>query len=424
MRDIIEMRPKGALDADVTLPGSKSITHRALFCAALADGVSIIKNALLCEDTEISARCLRALGAKIEVDGAAGYRVTGVWGMLEKAQGKLSAGECGTALRFLTALLTLGYSEYVLEGGRVPRPIGDLVDALKSAGCHIRYEKNAGFPPVRIVASGFPGGMMRISGEVSSQYVSALLIAAPYADRDTEIEIVGRVASAPYIEITIDVMRAFAVDVARAGNIYYVPAGFGYEATEFHVEGDASAGAYFLAAAAICGGRARVKGIGKHSRQADARFAELLAEMGCTIRDGKDFIEAEGPAKKGIRADMRDMPDAAPTLAAVACFAEGPTTITGVRNLRVKESDRIAATCDALGALGAEITASDDAMEIRPSRMRGGEVDPSNDHRIAMSAALVGLRVPGVVIKNPGCVSKSFPEFFAQIESLSERSKS
>lgn len=424
MRDIIEMKPKGALDADVTLPGSKSITHRALFCAALAEGVSTIRNALLCTDTEISAKCLRALGAKIETEGAAAFRVTGTAGALQKAKGKLSAGECGTALRFLAAALTLGRGEYVLEGGKVARPVGDLVEALKSAGCDIRYEKSPGYPPVRIVASGFPGGRIRISGEVSSQYVSALMLAAPYAAQDTEIEITGLVASAPYIEITIDVMRAFAVDVARAGNIYYVPAGFGYEATEFHVEGDASAGAYFLAAAAICGGRVRVKGIGKHSRQADARFEELLARMGCGIRGGKDFIEAEGPAKKGIRADMRDMPDAVPTLAAVACFAEGPTTITGVRNLRVKESDRIAATCDALGALGAEITASDDAMEIRPSRMRGGEVDPSNDHRIAMSAALVGLRVPGVKIKNPGCVSKSFPEFFAQIESLSERSKS
>jgi 3-phosphoshikimate 1-carboxyvinyltransferase len=425
MRDTIEIRPKDALDAVVALPGSKSITHRALFCAALAEGVSTISNALFCSDTEISAECLTALSAEIEADEQdSRFRVTGANGLLKRGNIRLNAGECGTALRFLTALLTLGQGEYALEGGKVPRPVGDLVDALNRAGCNIKYEKAVGYPPLRITASGFPGGKIRVSSEVSSQFVSALLLAAPYAQQDTEIEITGKTAGAPYIDITIDVMREFAINAAKAGNTYYIPAGFGYENTDFHVEGDASAATYFLAAAAVCGGRVRVKGIGRQSRQADARFAALLEEMGAKIRYDKEHVEAEGPILKGIHADMRDMPDAVPTLAAVACFAESKTLITGVKNLRVKESDRIAAVAEMLRTLGARVEAAEDSMEIYPSRLRGGKVDPRNDHRIAMSAAITGLKTPGVVIKNPGCVAKSFPKFFAEIENLSERSKS
>jgi len=425
MRDIAEIKPKDALDAEVTLPGSKSITHRALFCAALAEGVSTISNTLFCSDTSISAECLSALSAEIEADEQGSrFRVAGANGLLKRGDIRLNAGECGTALRFLTAALTLGQGEYTLEGGKVPRPVGDLVDALNAAGCDIRYGKTAGYPPLTINASGFPGGGIRVSSEVSSQFVSALLLAAPYAKQDTEIEITGKPASAPYIDITIDVMREFAINVAKAGSAYYVPAGFGYKGADFHVEGDASAATYFLAAAAVCGGRVRVKGIGRQTRQADARFAALLEEMGAKIKYGKERIEAEGPIRKGIHADMRDMPDAVPTLAAVACFAESKTLITGVKNLRLKESDRIAAVAEMLRALGARVETAEDSVEIYPSRPRGGKVDPRNDHRIAMSAAIIGLKTPGVAIKNPGCVAKSFPKFFAEIENLSERSKS
>jgi 3-phosphoshikimate 1-carboxyvinyltransferase len=425
MRDTIEITPKGALEAEVVLPGSKSITHRALFCAALAEGISTIHGALLCTDTEVSAACLRVLGAEIEADErSSSFRVTGFPGVPRFGGARLNAGDCGTALRFLTALVTLGGGEYTIEGGRVERPIGELVDALRSAGCKISYGKREGYPPVTVSAAGFPGGRIRVGAEVSSQYVSALLLAAPYAQQDVEIEIAGRVASAPYIDVTIDVMRAFGIDVAVTENVHYVPAGFGYEGTDFHVEGDASAATYFLAAAGICGGRVRVKGVGVHSRQADMRFTSLLEEMGCRVTAGKDFVEAEGLLTKGVHADMRDMPDAVPTLAAAACFAETKTLITGIKNLRVKESDRIAAIGEMLTALGARVEASPDSLEIYPSRPHGGKVDPHGDHRIAMSAALIGLKAPGVVIKNPGCVSKSFPRFFAEIENLSERSKS
>ena len=234
----------------------------------------------------------------------------------------------------------------------------------------------------------------------------------------------GRVASAPYVDLTIDVMREFGVNVAKAGDTYYVPAGGGYRAADFYVEGDASADTYFMAAAGVCGGRLRARGMGGDSRQADARFAELLARMGCAVARGDDYIEVEGPLVNGIEADMLDMPDAVPTLAAAACFAEGPTLIRGVRNLRRKESDRIAALVDVLGGLGAGIKTADDAIEITPANLRAGVVDPHGDHRIAMSAALVGLRVPGVVVKNAGCVAKSFPNFFAELENLTERSKS
>lgn len=425
MRDVIEIATKGALDADVVVPGSKSITHRTLFCAALADGVSVIRNALFCADTEITAACLRALGAEIEgAPDDARFKVTGFNGLLKKGDGALNAGESGTTLRFLTALLTLGRDEYTLEGGEVPRPIGDLASALNEAGCVIRYVDREGYPPLKIRGTGFPGGKIRVSGSVSSQYVSAILLAAPYAQQDTEVEITGARVSAPYIDITIDVMRAFAVDVAFADNVYYVPADFGYEATDFHVEGDASAAMYFLAAAGICGGRVRVAGVGSASRQADVRFASLLKEMGCGVTLGEHSIEATGPVVHGIHADMRDMPDSVPTLAAVACFAESKTLITGIANLRHKESDRVAATAEALGALGARIETGADSIEIYPSKMHGGKVEPRDDHRIAMSAALVGLRTPEVIISNPKCVAKSFPDFFAAIENLSERSKS
>jgi 3-phosphoshikimate 1-carboxyvinyltransferase len=425
MHDTIEIKPKAALDAVVTLPGSKSITHRALFCAALAEGVSTIENALFCTDTQISAECLSMLGADIEADGKNTlFRVTGGNGLLRLGSVRLNAGECGTALRFLAAVLTLGQGDYTLEGGQVPRPVGDLVDALNGAGCNIRYEKAAGYPPLRIVASGFPGGKIPVSGEVSSQFISAILLAAPYANRDTEIEVAGKPASAPYIDVTIDVMREFAINVVKSGGAYYVPAGFGYEGTVFRVEGDASAASYFLAAAAVCGGRVRVNGIGKGSRQADARFAAILEDMGCGTAREKDFIQAEGPMTKGTHADMRDIPDAVPTLAAAACFAQSKTLITGVKNLRHKESDRVAAISETLRALGARIETGEDSIEIYPSRMHGGKIDPRNDHRIAMAAALVGLKTPGVMIRNPGCVAKSFPKFFAEIENLSERSKS
>ena len=424
MRDITEIAPKGPLDAEVTLPGSKSITHRALFCAALAEGTSGLSNALLCIDTHVSAMCLNTLGARIKADERdSSFLVRGMSGVLREKGGWLGVGECGTALRFLTALLTLGCGEFRLDCGEVKRPIGDLADALNRSGCRIEYEQKEGYPPVCIHADGFPGGSITVSGNVSSQFASALLLVSPYAHSDTEITLTGGVASAPYIELTVEVMRAFGVDVSVAGNTYYVPAGRGYGSAAFHVEGDASAATYFMAAAAICGGRVRANGAGKDSQQGDIRFAQLLAQMGCRVSEAAHHIEVEGPITSGIEADMRDMPDAVPTLAAVACFAEGPTKITGVENLRLKESDRISALADVLGGLGAEVKTSDDAVEITPSKMRGGVVDPHGDHRIVMSAALVGLRIPGVAVRGAGCVAKSFPDFFAELKNLTERSK-
>jgi 3-phosphoshikimate 1-carboxyvinyltransferase len=343
-------------------------------------------------------------------------------------------GNAGTATRFLTAALCLRDGRYTVDGdARMrERPIGDLVRALRDLGADI--EAPTGCPPVHIGrssaaggGSGLAGGSVTVPGRISSQFISAILLAAPLARRDVEVLVDGVCVSRPYIDITLEVMRAFGAEVwaddgrADGRTAFRVKAGRGYGGRELRIEGDASTASYFLAAAAVTGGTVRIEGIGKESIQGDARFADLLAQMGCHVKKDLDSIGLTGDRLHGIEADCRDMPDVVPTLAAVALFARGRTRIHNVAHLKFKESDRIASVAAEFRKLGGKVRELPDGLEIEESRLHPGTVDPWGDHRIAMASAVVGLGVPGVVIRDPQVVAKSYPEFFEVFRSAGAR---
>ncbi len=431
----------GPVGGKIRLPGSKSITNRALIIAGLARGESSIENALICDDSIYLADALLKLGLVVSRDEPrAHFRVHGGGGVFPVKEAEVFLGNAGTSTRFLTAALCIArpgepVGRYVVDGdARMrERPIGDLVKALGQLGASI--EAPTGCPPVRIgypsgrqsVATGLDGGSVLISGRTSSQFISAILLAAPLARRDVEVVIEGECVSRPYIEVTIEVMRDFGAhcwtDEGRADGrtSFIVSAGHPYRARDYRVEGDASTASYFMSAAAITEGTARIEGIGKESIQGDARFADLLARMGARVKKGIDAITVTGAPLKGIDADCRDMPDIVPTLAATALFARGRTRITGAAHLRFKESDRIASVATELRKLGGKVRELPDGLEIEEGHLNGGEVATWGDHRIAMAASLVGLRVPGVVIRDPGVVAKSFPEYFEALRDAGAR---
>lgn len=417
------IEPSGPVEGTVKPPGSKSYTNRALLVAALARGTSTLTNVLDAEDTRYMAEALGRLGFRVEADFAAGRAVLeGAGGEVPAAEADLYIGNAGTAMRFLTALVCLGRGRYRLDGTprMRQRPIGDLLRALRALGADVRGEGAGGeCPPVVVRASGLEGGEARLPGSVSSQFISALLMAAPYARRAVTIEVEGPLVSAAYVDMTLAVMAAFGVTVERPREgRFHIPAGRHYRGRSYQVEADASSATYFWAAAALTGGRVRVEGLDAGSLQGDARFVDVLEEMGCEVNRGRGFIEVAGGRLRGGRWDMGRMPDAVPTLAAVACFAEGPTRITGVAHLRHKETDRLRALAVELRRLGAGVTETEDGLLIEPAPLRGAAVETYDDHRMAMSLALVGLRVPGVRIKNPGCVAKSYPRFFDDLRRL------
>jgi len=420
----LAIAPRRAVDAVVEVPGSKSLTNRALLAAALANGESHLEGALDSDDTVAMRAALGAMGVAIEAFGS-DWRVRGTGGRLAAPERALHVGNAGTAMRFLTAAATLASGPTVLDGtARMrERPIGDLVDALRSLGAAVSYEAASGFPPVRAAGGGLPGGDAEIDARRSSQFVSAVLLAAPYAARDVVLRARdGAIVSRPYIDLTLDLMQAFGAEAhwrtpqgdAPASELF-VRAGRTYQARRYAIEPDASSAVYPLCAAAIAGGRARVGGIPPGSKQSDLRIVELLERMGCSVVRGDAFVEVEGP-KGGLRAlgrvDMNDLPDAALAYAVVALFADGPTTIENVANLRIKETDRLLALETELRRLGARATASEDSLEIRPGPLHGAEIETYDDHRMAMSFALAGLRVPGVAIRDPGCVAKTWPDYF------------
>jgi 3-phosphoshikimate 1-carboxyvinyltransferase len=447
--DEITLRAVGRpVDRTVRLPGSKSLTNRALLVAALAGGTSPLEGVLLADDTRLMIEALRALGIGVQelASDPSGRReaaevvVEGRGGYWPNAEADLFCGNAGTAMRFLTAACAIGHGEYRLDG--VPRmrarPIGDLVDALRSLGAPIEYEEREGYCPLRVHARGLRGGTVRLESPPSSQFVSALLMAAPYAARDVMIDVAGALPSEPYVGITLRVMEAFGAAVveercstaapgcesspAVLGCVpggprkFIVPARQTYRATRYRIEPDASAAAYFLAAAALTGGRVTVEELGAVSCQGDARFVEVLERMGCRVDRTQDATTVWGPADgrlRGIDVDLNAMPDTAPTLAVLAAFAEGPTRIRNVGNLRIKETDRLAALAAELRRMGVETTVHLDEIEIRPAGPpKSAVIETYDDHRMAMSFALAGLRVDGLVIRNPRCVSKTFPGFF------------
>ena len=413
----------------VAAPPSKSATQRALIAAALAAGRSRLRHPLLSDDTRHLVAALRTVG--IGTAAAAPGRapeivVEGQGGRIPADRADLSVGNAGTAMRFLTAVLALGRGEYTLDGSERMRrrPIEDLLQALRRLGARAESVRGDGCPPVRVGGPGLPGGAARLRGGTSSQYLSAILLAGPATSRGVDIEIEGTLVSRPYVDLTIDVMRRFGVDVETsppgpAPTSFRVAPGRPYRPRDLVIEGDWSSASYFLAAAAVTSGRVRVERLDPESRQGDAGFARLMEKMGCRVTRGDDWIEVEGAGPlRGIEADCGDMPDIVPTLAVVALFADGPTRVTGVPHLKVKESDRIAALVAEIHRLGGEAAGAADGLTIVPRPLRGARVETYADHRIAMAFAVAGLRVPGVVVADPSCVSKSFPGFWTALDRL------
>ncbi len=413
-----EIKPRSTIDAIVRIPGSKSITHRAVIAAGLASGKSHIKNFLSCEDTLYTISAMEELGAEISINGE-NMKISGTGGkFLHSSDRKeIFLGNSGTSYRLLLSTVALANGEFVLTG--VPRmnkrPIGDLVAALNTLGVEATYMERDQFPPVLIKAGGIRGSKVAIGGDKSSQYVSSLLLAGPYSDKGIEIEVTGKLVSEPYVDLTLDVMGMFGIQVERKEYSYFkVPSGQGYSPRQFIVEGDASSASYFWAAAAVTGGTTVTKNIySQKTRQGDIRLLQILERMGCTIERKADRVLVRGGTLSGIVADMSTMPDMVPTLAAVALFADGKTVIRNVPHLRHKESDRLRAIVSEWSRLGSRVEELSNGLIIHGgSPLIGTMVDPHDDHRIAMSLAVVGLRVPGIRIQNEGCVEKSFTQFW------------
>jgi 3-phosphoshikimate 1-carboxyvinyltransferase len=425
---------RGPLDAAVTLPGSKSLTNRALVIAALADGISVLQNVLLADDTHLMIEALRALDIAITLDpGEPRAEITGCGGHIPASEADIFCGNAGTVMRFVTAITTLGMGKYRLDGVERmrERPIGGLTNVLQSLGVGIEYEQREGYPPLIVHAHGLRGGNVAFDSPESSQMVSALLLAGPYARGDLMIEVTGDVHSLPYLKMTTALMDRFGVAVVEQfdndGAKFIVAAPQRYQAANLAIEPDASNATYFLAAPAITGGRVMVTGLGTESLQGDARFVDVLERMGCTVERAPNQVAVIGPGQgehlRGIDTDLNDMPDTVQTLAVLALFADGPTTIRNVANLRVKETDRIAALTRELTKLGAEVAEYPDGLRIQPPcQLRPAAIDTYNDHRMAMSFALATLKVPGLVINNPQCCAKTFPDFFARFERMARPS--
>jgi 3-phosphoshikimate 1-carboxyvinyltransferase len=408
-----KIKPCQQVQATLTLPGSKSYTHRALMAAALAAGASVLTNALAAEDTELTAQALTQLGAGIDWRGTT-IRVTGRAGRWRPVLLPIYLGNSGTSMRFLTALAALGEGQYRLTGTErlCQRPLGELLEALRQAGVQAVSERGDGCPPVR-VTGGLAGGKAQLSGAISSQYLSALLFIGPLAPKGLEIEITGELVSRPYVDLTLEVLGNFGLSYYREGYRYFqLPGGQSYLPREYEIEADASSASYFWAAAALTGGRVTITNLSLESSQGDAAFPEVLGRMGCAIESTPAGLTVRGGPLQGVTVDMATMPDLVPTLAVLAAFAAGDTVITGVAHLRHKESDRLAAVAAELGKLGIEARESADGLVIRGGAPKGAVIHTYNDHRIAMSFAVAGLKIPGVVITDPDCVGKSFPEFW------------
>ncbi len=425
----LTLHPITKVDGVINLPGSKSVSNRVLLLAALADGTTTLTNLLDSDDIRHMMTALGMLGVGCRLsDDKTRCEVTGLGGPFS-AEGEttLFLGNAGTAMRPLCAALCLGRGDFILTGEprMEQRPIADLVDALRQAGAQVDYLKNYGYPPLKIKASGLAGGNIAIDGRVSSQFLTAFLMASVLAETDCFVSVKGDLVSKPYIDITLKIMAAFGAIVKnRNFKEFYIRAGQRYHSPgNFLVEGDASSASYFLAAAAIKGGKVRVNGVGRGSLQGDVRFAEVLAAMGAKITWGEDFIEAERGVLHGVDMDMNHIPDAAMTIAVTALFAKGPTAIRNVGNWRVKETDRLAAMAAELEKLGARVVEGADFIEIHPpDRLSPAVIDTYNDHRIAMCFSLAALGDVPVTINDPGCTSKTFPDYFQQFARLTVNS--
>ena len=413
-----KIETRSAIDTAVRIPGSKSITHRALITASLASGKSVLEEFLACEDTLHTVNGLRALGVEISIDGAHTW-VQGTGGEFPSARSRkeIFLGNSGTSYRLLLSTVALARGEYILTGTprMHARPIGDLVEALNRLGVEASCMEKGGFPPVSVKAKGIRGGKVEIAGDKSSQYLSSLLLAGPYAEKDVEIQVTGRLVSRPYVDVSLDVMKTFGIPVNRDGYRYFkVSCGQRYRPCKFKIDGDVSTASYFWAAAAVTGGTIRTENIHPHSTmQGDIDLLDILETMGCRIERSTESVVVQGGELAGIDVDMGTMPDMVPTLAAIALFAKGRTTIRNVSHLRLKESNRLRAIATEWSRLGCRIEELADGLIIHDGGpLSGTVVDSHEDHRIAMSLAVVGLRVPKISIRGEDCVNKSFPGFW------------
>ncbi len=422
--DEIAISPlKGPLDARVSIPGSKSITNRAMLLAALAQGRSVIDGALLSDDTRYMTEALKALGFVVEIDEPA-RRITvgGRGGTVPAHGGNLFVGGAGTVMRFLVAMLTLGEGRFHIDGNQRmrQRPIGPLLDAMQRLGASVYSERDNNCPPVVVDASRgrFEGGETSIDARVSSQFVSAMLMPAPIWKAGLKLHVIGDTAR-PFIDMTLRLMEMWGAHGSFEGDLIVVPGGQWYRAQRFAVEPDASSASYFAAAAALVGGVVRIEGLASNSAQGDLGFLSVLQRMGARVTWHPDFVEVTGSGKlAGVDVAMNSMPDMVATLAAIAPFALTPTRIRNVGFIRHHESDRIRGLFTELRRLGAIVRETDDGLEIEPSTMHPAAIETYEDHRIAMAFAVTGLKLAGITIKDPGCVAKTFPDFFERLAAL------
>ena len=418
----IEIKPLGhSVDATVRVPGSKSVTNRALVVAALAEGRSRILNPLFSDDSFWLMDALVRLGFEVRADREVGeVEIRGLGGRIPNGDVDVFVGNAGTVARFLPPALALGPGPYRLDG--VPRmrerPVGDLVDAMRSLGANVRYASEQGRFPLVVGGGGIPGGTASVEGGKSSQFLSGLLMAAPCAKNDVTLEVEGELVSKPYVGITTGVMRSFGVGVEEQDGRFTIHPST-YKARNYPVEPDASGASYFMAAAAVTGGRVMIPGLGASSPQGDLRFAEVLEQMGCEVEIGEDSVEVRGPHQlRGVEVDMNSFSDTMITLAAIAHFADGPTVIRNVEHTRHQETDRISATATELTRLGAKVHEYQDGLRIIPQNVRPSLVRTYDDHRMAMGFAVTGLVAPGIRIQDPACVTKTFPDYFRRLDGM------
>ncbi len=435
MTRAVRISPCQAVEAEIRPPGSKSITNRAIVCAVLAEGTSHLSGVLDSEDTQVMIAAWQRLGVILEHNSAAStLRIEGCGGRLADSPSAtpvaLSIGNSGTSIRFLTAALAACGGNYLLDGvARMrQRPIGDLLSALRQLGCGVesRNADRSDCPPVAIQSSGMSGGHATVAGNISSQYLSGIMMAAPLAQRDVVLNVEGALVSVPYVEMTSAVMRDFGAEVSGPpqGPLRIASCKHAtdkrYRGCSYAIEPDASAASYFWGAAAITGGVGRVLGLSRASLQGDVRFCEVLQQMGCQVQYADSSITVRGGTLRGVDVDMAHISDTVQTLAAVALFANGPTTVRGVAHNRVKETDRISDLACELRRLGADIDEFEDGLTIYPpDAIRPAAVETYQDHRMAMSLALVGLRADGIIIQDPACTAKTYPDYWNDLERFS-----
>ncbi len=426
MQESLTLQPIALINGEINLPGSKSVSNRALLLAAMAKGTTRLTNLLDSDDVRYMLGALSKLGVHYQLsDDRTHCDVEGICGPLGSTQPlELFLGNAGTAMRPLAAALCLKAGDIVLTGEprMKERPIGHLVDALRQGGANIDYLEQDGYPPLKLTG-GFQGGDVTVDGSVSSQFLTALLMASPLASKETHIHIQGELVSKPYIDITLHMMRTFGVEVTHDNyRVFHIAPNQTYLSPgDYLVEGDASSASYFLAAAAIKGGTVRVTGIGRKSVQGDTRFADVLEKMGAKIVWGDNFIECQRGSLQGIDMDMNHIPDAAMTIATTALFAKGETIIRNIYNWRVKETDRLAAMAAELRKVGAEVEEGEDFIRVvPPKQIQHAEIETYNDHRIAMCFSLVAFSDTPVTILDPKCTAKTFPDYFQQFARLTQ----